>query len=78
MRVHTYIRIAPTTRGYRVAASIREPTGPITDSYGNALPTVVFRAAFILPSTAFAVPSIGDVDVPLEVLSPLLELEPTP
>lgn len=76
MRVHAFIRIAPTTRGYRVAASVKEPNGPITDSYGNALPTVVFRASFILPSTAFAVPNIGDVEVPLEVLSPVLELEP--
>lgn len=78
MRVRAYIRIAPTSRGFRVAASVKEPSGPITDSYGNVLPTVVFRANFILPNTAFAVPDIGDVDVPLEVLSPLLELEPNP
>lgn len=77
MRVRAYIRIAPTSRGYRVSASVREPTGPITDSFGSALPTITFRATFVLPNTAFAVPDIGDVEVPLEVLSPLLELEPT-
>jgi hypothetical protein len=66
MKVRVYLRIAPTSRGFRVAATSKPSTEPLrSTSYGHAeaLPTVAFGVLFDLPREAFDVPVVAEIAV---------------
>jgi hypothetical protein len=69
MRVKAFIRIAPTARGFKIAATHKPPSGPLSDNYGNPLPTATFSAVFVLPNDAFDIPHVGEVEIPSELLA---------
>lgn len=66
MKVRVYLRVAPTSRGFKVAATSKPSTEPLrTQGYGHneALPTVAFAIVFDLPRGAFDVPVVAEVAV---------------
>lgn len=73
MKVKTYLRIAKTSRGYKVVANSKPNSAPIEEpSYfrnsRKAFPTVAFRVDFNVPDEAFetAQKCIAEVNVPAE------------
>lgn len=47
--VTIYLRVAATSRGFRAAATTRPNSTPLTDSVGDALPTVPFAIRVHIP-----------------------------
>lgn len=62
MKVRVYLRIAPTSRGFKVAATSRPSQAPLTAGY-DVLPTIAFGLVFDLPREAFDVPIVAEVAV---------------
>jgi len=60
-----YLRLAKGARGYRVSATTNPPTGPITQPYGDDLPTVTFAIALTFDPAIFNPPRvIAEIGVP--------------
>lgn len=69
MRVTTYLRVAPTARGYKVQASNREPTEPLRAGY-DALPTITFKLVLHIPPEAWNVQTV-EATVPIRAVTPI-------
>jgi hypothetical protein len=77
MRARVYLRIAPTSRGFRYQATTKPSRAPIMDGSGQfaePLPTIALGVDLLLPDDVFAVPVDSDV-APL-VSVELVESEP--
>jgi hypothetical protein len=75
MKVRVYLRVAPTSRGFRVAATTRPSSEPLRGSNGDGLQTFAFVVVFDLPANVFDPPQLAEVAVPAEALTPIAEAE---
>lgn len=66
MRARVFLRIAPTSRGFKVIATSKPSHAPISDGYG-VLPTIAFGLVLNIADDAFRVPQIAELDVPANV-----------
>jgi len=79
MKIKTYLRVAKTSRGYKVSAQTKPNHAPLyTDSYSKKyLPTVHFAINLDIPNEAFdkASKAIAEINVPEEHLEINAETE---
>jgi hypothetical protein len=68
-RVRTYLRISPTSRGWKVVASQRKPVEPNRAGY-DALPTIYVQLVLELPTDVWEIPTIHAV-VPEGAATPI-------
>jgi hypothetical protein len=54
-KIKVYLRVAqqPTGRRHKILATLKPSYGPITDSHGDALPTVAFALSLDIDPAAF-------------------------
>lgn len=65
MKARVYLRVAPTTRGWRFAATSKPSGMPLTAAGGTeVLPTIAFGIDLELPPRAFDIPIAGTLVVP--------------
>lgn len=74
MRARVYLRIAPTARGFKFAATGRPSSTPLMNGI-EALPTLAFAIDLRLPTGAFEIPVLADVEVPVAALHPTIPVE---
>jgi hypothetical protein len=79
MKATVYLRMAPTSRGFKYAATSKPSNTPLF--VGNeALPTVAFALVLSLPPHMFSVPVVGEIEITHGDLTPMIvaELEEQP
>jgi hypothetical protein len=74
VRARVYLRIAPTARGFKYAATGKPSSAPLMNGY-DALPTIAFGFDVNLPAGAFNVPVVGKLDVSESALHPVVAVE---
>jgi hypothetical protein len=78
MRARVYLRIAPTSRGFRYQATTKPSRAPIMDGSGQfaePLPTIALGVDLLLPDDVFAVPVVGELVVRDSDVAPLVSVE---
>jgi len=72
MKARVYIRMAPTSRGFKFAANAKPSHTPLM-SGEEILPTIAFALDLELPPGAFNIPVVGTVLVPDAAIHPCVE-----
>lgn len=75
--VRCYLRIAPTTRGFRVAATTKPSSTPLSEADGTPMPTLQVGLMLKLPAGAFEPPMIAELEVQRGQLRPVVEASVT-
>lgn len=74
MKARVYLRVAPTARGFRYAATGKPSSLPLMNG-NDVLPTIAFAIDLNLPADAFRIPLICSLDLSLEQLQPITRTE---
>jgi|KBSMisStandDraft_5_1062788.scaffolds.fasta_scaffold280993_2 hypothetical protein len=75
MKAKVYLRMAATSRSFKYAATSKPSDQPLYDQHGRALPTIAFALVLSLPGGAFQIPTVGEVEIPLDAIQPVVEIE---
>lgn len=76
--VTIYLRVAATARGFRAAATTRPNSTPLTDSLGDALPTVPFAIRVNIPAELWRYHEriVAELSLPVPNIDADVELVP--
>jgi len=76
MRAKVYLRVAPTSRGFRVQATTKPSAAPLNDAAGRIMPTIAFALVLNIAPEAFAAAEavLAEIDVPADVPRVAVEL----